>query len=358
MKKCHLIQLLIALIFMCVCAFTPLVAAAQGTEPESLSLSVSDEQVEAWLGNERDVQHPVIDSLEKKDAATLHFYFSRAYGQRAESVIASAQSARDKTLRFMPAETVADVHVYLVGDINQYFEALGSNGRGPEWASGLTLMSDHVILIRLAPNGMVRLEPERTLAHELNHVALHRFSQNHYLPHWFYEGLAMTATNDWNVNRAEALGRASMAGQLLDLDEIDEAFGKKGTIVDLAYSESAHFVSWLANTYGDNAVKKMISNVSEGMAFEQAFLLSFERSPKAAFKIWKENMSRGEDRFASLFSHEGIFFMISVFALFALCIALWRRTAVRKRRLAAMNHDIPESVLPDNLKNFGPFRKK
>ena len=61
----------------------------------------------------------------------------------------------------------------------------------------------------MAPSGMAKIEPHITLAHELNHVALRRFAQDNYFPHWFYEGLAMTATNDWNLDRAETLGRAN-----------------------------------------------------------------------------------------------------------------------------------------------------
>ncbi|MBQ9395715.1 MAG: hypothetical protein IJU23_09415 [Proteobacteria bacterium] len=353
MKKSHILKTILPLLF--VLFFIPASVFAQGTHTESFSLTVAPSQVEQWLGNERRITHPVIQNLEKQDSATLHFYFTRAYGQRAEAVIATAQSAREKTLRFLPPETVADVHVYLLPSINQYFDALGSKGRGPDWASGLTLLGDNVILIRLAPNGTTRIEPERTLAHELNHVALHRYSQNNYFPHWFYEGLAMTSTNDWSLERAESLGKSAMAGQILPLEELDVAFSKNGTIVDLAYAESAHFVSWLVNTHGDEAMKSLLKSVSEGTPFDQAFTAAFGRSPKAAHAIWKENMSRGENILASLFSHDGLFFMISLFAAIALCIALWHRTAIRKRRMAAMNRDVPDTVLPENLRHFGPF---
>lgn len=334
----------------------PLDASAQGTQTETLSLHINDAQVEDWLGRESRLTHPVIDGLEARDEATLHFYFSKEYGQRAEAVIATAKSAREKNLRFLPPETLENVNVYLIGNINMYFDALNSRGRAPDWAAGLTILRDGVILIRLAPNGTSKIEPEMTLAHELNHAALRRFAQNNYFPHWFYEGLAMTATDDWNINRAESLAKAAMSGQLLDLAGIDEAFGKVGTIVDLAYAESAHFVSWLAKENGDDAVKKLISDVSTGTPFDKAFVSAFGRSPEAAFSIWHQNMSRGENLLASIFSHDGLFFMISIFAAFGLMAALWRKSTIRKARMNAMNQDISEAVLPGNLKSFGPFR--
>ncbi len=340
------------------CFSVPETGFSQGTQTETLSLTVDDAQIEKWIGRENRMPHPVVAGLESRDESTLHFYFSKSYGQRAQGVIATAKSAREKTLRFLPAETVENIHVYLLGDINQYFDAVKSDGRAPEWAAGLTLLRDGVILIRLSSNGTSRIEPERTLAHELNHAALRRYSGDHYFPHWFYEGLAMTATDDWNLSRAEAMGKAAMSGQLLDLQEIDAAFGKTGTIVDLAYAESAHFVSWLAKTHGDEAVKKLIEQVASGTAFDEAFKQNFERTPEAACRLWLDSISREESLLASIFSHDGIFFMISVFAAFGLCVALWRRSGNRKRRLAAMNKEIPDTALPENLRNFGPFQKK
>ena len=328
---------------------------AQGTHTESFGMTVDDAQIEEWLGRERSLNHPLVAGLEAEDAATLHFYFSRAYAQRAKSVIASAEQARERTLRFLPRETVENIHVYLLGDINEYFEAQHSRGRAPEWAAGLTILHDGVILIRLAPRGTARIEAERTLAHELNHAALRRFSQGNDFPHWFYEGLAMLATDDWGMQRAEVLGRASMAGQLLALDDLDHAFGRTGALVDLAYAESAHFVSWIANLKGDEAVRELIREVSAGMPFDDAFYKVYLRSPRAAFAVWHENMSRDESLLASIFSHDGLFFFISLFAAGGLMVALWRRSAIRKRRKANMNQAVPVSALPENLRHFGPF---
>lgn len=333
-------------------------AAAQGSAAaERFGMILNDAQIESWLGREARIRHPVMEGLVSKDAATLHFYFSRAYGQRAEGVIATSEKAREKTLRFLPEETVAGVTVYLLPDINDYFIALGSQGRAPEWSAGLTILRDGVILIRLAPRGTTRVEAEMTLAHELNHAALRRYVGENAVPHWFYEGLAMTATDDWNLQRAEVLSTAAMGGRLLDLSGIDEAFGKTGTLVDLAYAQSAHFVSWLAKDFGDDAVRQLIRETSNGVSFDTAFYHAFGRSPKAAFALWRDHMSRGESFLASLFSHDGLFFFISIFAAFALSVALWRRSRLRRERLAAMSNDLPDSSLPPNLRNFGPFAK-
>ena len=353
-----LLQMVMAVWMMPMGASAQEMVSAQGVGEGTYEMTLSDEQIEEWLGRERRVNHPAVSGLEHRDDSSLHFYFSRNYGQRAESVIRTAASAREKSLRYLPPETVDDIHVYLLGNINEYFEAVNSRGRAPEWAAGLTILHDGVILIRLAPSGMSRIEPERTLAHELNHAALRRYTRGNYLPHWFYEGLAMVATDDWGLARSEVLGRAAMAGNLLDLDEIDPAFGKTGALVDLAYAESAHFVSWLDKTYGDASIRQLIREVSEGKRFEDAFGAAFGRSPRAAFAKWHEAMSKNESILASIFSKDGLFFFISLFAAVGLCVALWRKNAIRKRRKESMNQAIPVTALPENLRDFGPFVRR
>lgn len=351
-------KILAVLLLTLTCVVVPFAAQAQSEQSAHFGLVVSDEQIASWNQRESEVVHPVMATLEKVDRATLHFYYPREYTQRATSVVKSAESARDKTLRFLPAETVADVHVYLLGNINRYFEALDLPGRAPDWAAGITLLQSGVIIIRLDSSGLTRIEPQMTLAHELNHVALRRFAQNAVFPHWFYEGLAMTATDDWSLQRAETLANATLSGKLLDLKEIDEAFGKKGAIVDLAYAESAHFVSWLAKTHGDAVIQALIRDVAAGRPFQDVFSEQFGRSPRSAFQVWRESVTREESVLASIFSRDGIFFMISIFGAFALVIALWRKSSVRKARLTAMSQDVSRSNLPPNLRNFGPFQKR
>ncbi len=330
---------------------------AQTSPSDNYGRLIGDEQIEEWLGREARLDHPVMSDLVREDDAGLHFFFERGYARRAQSVIRTAQDARKKTLRFLPPETAENVVIYLLGDINRYFREQNSPGRAPEWAAGLTILRDGVILIRLSPRGAARIEPEMTLAHELNHVALRRIARDADFPHWFYEGLAMTSTDDWNLTRAETLARASMSGNLLDLAGIDEAFGRTGAAVDLAYAQSAHFVSWLAKEYGDENIRKLIAQTAETNDFDGAFSSVFGRSPRAAFALWRDGMSRERSLWASIFSPDGVFFMISLFAAAALCIALARRSALRKQRLAAMAREESNESLPENLRNFGPFTR-
>ena len=218
-------RLLCAFFLTFLFCFNSSVSFAQTSPSDNYGSLIGDEQIEEWLGREARLDHPVVSDLAREDASGLHFFFERGYARRAESVIRTAQDARQKTLRFLPPETAENVVIYLLGDINRYFREQNSPGRAPDWAAGLTILRDGVILIRLSPRGASRIEPEMTLAHELNHVALRRIARDADFPHWFYEGLAMTSTDDWNLTRAETLARASMSGNLLDLDGIDASFG-------------------------------------------------------------------------------------------------------------------------------------
>ncbi len=348
---------LTGLILIGLLSVQPTRALAQTALAETQMLVLSDDQIAAWMGREAQIKHPAVPRLKHQDAATLHFYYEMAYERRAQDVIKSAPMARLKNARFLPEKAVEGVHIYLLGSLNTYFEAQKAPGRAPEWASGLSILRDDVILIRLKPLGTTRIEPERTLAHELNHVALRRVAGDSYFPHWFYEGLAMLTTDDWGINRAETLAQASMNGQLLDLNAIDAAFGKTGATVELAYAESAHFTSWLAKSFGDDSIRQLITRVSQGEPFNDAFIAAFDRSPNAAFALWHDVMAQKKSFLASLGSGDAIFFYMSVFAGVALVIALVRRRRIRKARLESMADARPVSELPENLRHFGPFTK-
>ena len=351
--------LLLCLLLLILTAVSPNRGFAQnGDASPAHSLTLTDEQVDEWLGREAHITHPVIPNLIHREVSTLHFYYETAFSRRAESVMATAGNAKAKTLRFLPDETLSNIHIYLLGDINRYFEAQNSPGRAPAWAAGLAILRDGVILIRLKPGGTARIEPERTLAHELNHIALRRFAHDQLFPHWFYEGFAMLATDDWGLTRAETLARASMSGQLLHLDQLNDAFSKHGAIVDLAYAQSAHFVTWLANTYGDDTLKRLLQNVADGKPFDDAFINAYGRSPRAAYAFWMDNVATKSSPWLSLFSSEGIFFALSFFAALALIYALRKRNKIRKARFENPNQDIPISTLPKNLHHFGPFQPR
>jgi|GEM_PF-3344085 len=351
--------LLLFVLLFTLTALTPARGFAQnGDASPAHSLTLTDEQVDEWLGREAHITHPVIPDLIHREVNNLHFYYETAFSRRAESVIATAETAQAKTLRFLPGETVSNVHIYLLGDINRYFEAQNAPGRAPAWAAGLAILRDGVILIRLNPGGTARIEPERTLAHELNHIALRRFARDQIFPHWFYEGFAMLATDDWGLTRAETLARASMSGQLLDLDQLNDAFSRQGAIVDLAYAQSAHFVTWLANTYSDETLKKLLQSVATGKRFDDAFIDAYGRSPRAAYVFWLDKVATKSSPWLSLFSSEGIFFALSFFAAAALIYALQKRNKIRKARFENPNQDIPVSTLPKNLRHFGPFQPR
>lgn len=342
----------------CLAMTLPSLHASAQTPIEPESMMVSDDQAEAWFGQKTALNHPVVPHLKYEEKESLHFYYEIAYERRAQAVIHSASSARHKNLRFLPSETLNDIHIYLLANMNTYFREQKVPERAPAWASGLSILRDDVILIRLQSVGITPIEPERTLAHELNHVALRRFTGSAYIPHWFYEGLAMLSTEDWGIKRAETLTHASMSGQLLDLPAIEAAFGKTGAIVDLAYAESAHFVAWLAQTHGDEAIKNLILALADGQKFDDAFLEIFDHTPNASFAIWYENMSKNESRLFTLFSGDAIFFYVSLFAALALVIALIRRRRSRKERLQNMSANISVNTLPENLRHFGPFMNK
>lgn len=326
---------------------------AQGLSPSSEShiLHFNEQMMGSWLGREGRVTHPVVKGLVEKHVNSLNFYYDPNFEARAEAVMASSATARQMTMQFLPESYVSNVHIYLLADINQYFVALGGVGRAPAWAAGLAILRDGVILIRLKPNSASLIEPERTLAHELNHVALKRMTNDNPLPHWFYEGFAMLSTEKWNIHRAEILAHASMTDRILPFSKITKSFPEKGATVDLAYAQSSHFVSWLVKQWGEHTFKQFLAKLAAGDEFNEAFKAQYGLALSSAQMEWRNGLVEKNSWFAPLITAGSIIAFLGAIVVVALGIMRQKR---RKRALRQPDN-LPRELLPQNLRHFGPF---
>ncbi|MFA5624771.1 MAG: peptidase MA family metallohydrolase [Bradymonadales bacterium] len=333
--------------------FGAISAQAQGLSPNSEShiLHFSEDFSSTWLLREGRVEHPAVAGLSKVEANKLYFYVDPNYELRAQSVIQSSASAREMTMRYLPESFVSDVHIYLLGDINQYFEGLGEKARAPSWAAGLAILSDGVILIRLKPTTASLIEPERTLAHELNHIALKRMSNNNPLPHWFYEGFAMLSTEKWNIHRAEILAHASMTGRIFAFDKISNSFPAQGAAVDLAYAQSSHFVSWIVKQWGEANFKRFLERIAAGTAFKDAFRSQYGVALASAEMEWRSGLEKKNSWFAPLLTITSILMFLG--AVIVLGLGIMRQK--RRKRALKQPDALPREALPKNLRHFGPF---
>jgi cellulose synthase operon protein C len=117
---------------------------------------------------------------------------------------------------------------------------------------------------------------DNVIRHELAHVYAIERSKGR-VPRWFTEGLS-----EWESEQAdpafaresaELLQQARRAGKLRRLSELELAFirAESAAMMEVAYSTAAYAIRYLAQTYGRDALLKMLDGYARGEETEALF---------------------------------------------------------------------------------------
>jgi len=296
------------------------------------------------------VKHPVVDGLVTRDLDGMRIHYAPKHEPVVRPLFGVAPEARERILADLSPDALNSVDIYMLPRIEDYFVARGQKPRSPHWASGLALLGRDVILIRLEPQGMARLELHRTLAHELSHIALHHHVDGRWLPVWFVEGFALMQTEDWTIDRAGPLAEAGLIDRIIPLYELSTTFPSTGPQAQLAYAESGHFVRWLANEFGRDKFRDFTARLGQGQKFERAFEASYGRSFYSFERQWRESLVVEHGWLALIVGSTTLFFAMGI-----LFVGMYIRVRRRRKRAFAKLESTPNRRLPEHLQDFGPF---
>lgn len=149
-------------------------------------------------------------------------------------------------------------------------------GAPPSWAIALAYPEANIILVDA--HSLVKADGQRTLRHELVHVALGRLG--HHWPRWFHEGLAQHVTGEqrYSVAQFATLARAVTSDRIFEFEDLAEGFPDLPSDVEIAYAQSAVFVAWLHDRYGPAGFGALVDGVHAGEPFETSFGKAFRTS--------------------------------------------------------------------------------
>ncbi|WP_373047942.1 peptidase MA family metallohydrolase [Vulgatibacter sp.] len=208
-------------------------------------------------------------------------------------------------------------------------------GRVPGWAAGVAWPGLGLVVIDAQASGR-NGDVRAVLRHELAHVALGRLVQGH-MPRWFTEGFAQIYANEWTLSRSTTLARASAAGALLPVREIDEGWPGSPTDVDLAYAQSASLVAFLASS-GDGAVlQRLVRHLGAGEPFADALIAAYGQPLILLELDWKRAM-QSRYGWLPLFTDTNVWW---AGAAVLLVLGAWRARGRSRRGIEAME-DGPE----------------
>lgn len=161
--------------------------------------------------------------------------------------------------------------VFVAPDDSTFHALVGP--RFPDWGVGAADPEALVIVLK-APgaDGWIH-SYEQVAVHEYAHIYLHlRAGRSPELPRWLDEGFAMHAAFEWGMESHLRLARAAWSGQLLDLASLADVNTFRGEKAALAYTQAFAAYQYLEEEYGRQSVVDLLSAISEGQGFAQAFL--------------------------------------------------------------------------------------
>jgi peptidase MA superfamily protein len=204
-------------------------------------------------------------------------------------------------------------------------------GRGaPAWAVGTAYPDEGVVVVAMRGRDGSLLDADRTLAHELAHLALRRALGAADAPRWLDEGFAYLHSSDFSLARAETLFGAVMRGKVLPLEALETAFPAREDEAALAYAEAYDFVVFLAQQGIDRApFQVFLRALAGGAGLRPACRIAFGRSLDDLEREWS-----GSLRGRYLWFPVGVGSLVLwVFGALLLCLAWLRRRRAGRRTL-------------------------
>ena len=168
-----------------------------------------------------------------------------------------------------------------------------TNGYALDRAVVIYALSSMYIHNWAAQDSWYKMVLTHELAHYVTFIAVKRklnwFGQlaNLTVPRWFYEGIAQYFAEKWNTYRGDIfLKDALLSGRLTyhALENLEDG--------RLLYAAGHGFVRYLAATYGDSSLMRLMGYKKNGwyLDFDDAFKAVYDKSPEDAFRDFTREM--------------------------------------------------------------------
>lgn len=185
-----------------------------------------------------------------------------------DSVRAKVPAALAQVATRVPFTNCAPIAVRVVPDI---VEGEGHTTWGlPEWAAGAAQPHKREIVLAVHRDGQ-RHDRDRTLIHELAHVAVYDAAHGH-APRWLDEGIARSTAEEGGEASLLALAKRRAGGGVFPLMALAERFPADTEAANLAYATSERAVSQLLAHHGQDGVQHILARLGEGESVEAALI--------------------------------------------------------------------------------------
>lgn len=198
---------------------------------------------------------------------TVHWYDGD--DQFADSVLTSATKALSLASATARVSTIKPVQIFLYGNPQDFRTAMGTNV--DEWVGGQTYPLYRLVVLLTPPDDVV--SAERSVAHEMTHVAIDSTAEDPFgpLPTWLDEGMAVVAEGPLDPAFRQALDQAVQSRTLMSIQSISGNFPSSTDGATLAYAESASLVSYFVRSNGQAKLSSLVAAFRRGDTSDEAF---------------------------------------------------------------------------------------
>lgn len=224
---------------------------SQGTERTNVFIPAAPSPSEPW-----------------HHTSTIYADIHYAYKDRhtAQALVRHANTAIPRIAQSLELGSGSAMRIYLM-PTQESFARL-QPGKTPDWADGTAWPDLGLIFLRSPDIRDGRSDPlTQVLDHEIAHIVLGRAFGERPVPRWLQEGVAQIVSGEHGHRTVDVLSEGLLGDELLSLQELTHRFPRDPRRAQLAYAQSADFIIFLRQTYGANALPKLISMMANNQSF-------------------------------------------------------------------------------------------
>ncbi len=287
-----------------------------------------------------DVRPEEITTTESKTSSLVYHHPER-YEPAVAQLDARADRATRDLARTLGFDTFPQVDVWLLPEVDDYFEYHDRPDRAPKWAIGLSFSDKQTVIVARNPSvpGSSAPDLEKTFVHELAHVGMDIAREGGHVPRWFNEGFALMHADEWTQERSDKLSRAASTESLMPMADLNRDFPAHHNVASLAYAQSFHMVRYMSSQHGEDVFARILEQIRSDRSFQEAVESTTGQSMAALEGAWRDTLS-GQTTWLAIFRSEfAWFFGASVIFILAWLV---RRLRARHRPDATADEDVSE----------------
>ena len=232
----------------------------------------------------------------------------------------------------------------------------------PDWADGTAWPKSGLIFLRSPSIRDGRSDSlMQVLDHEIVHILLGRAFAHQPVPRWLQEGYAQIAAKEYSAETLDALAQAGLVDDWIPLSQLSRGFPVNAHRAQLAYAQSADFVAYFLQNYGQQALQQIIQLLIVGHTFEEALFETTGKSTDQLDLSW-----RGQDSFTLLWI-KPLFSDTTLLAVFGLVFFFaairkkqayrleWKKSLEEDQEHTEIQNALYDMLLTWDLENKRPF---